>query len=166
MDKADKEVIKEIQNARKEAIDDMLKDIGFLDDEREKVTGELGDTNEEIKQEDIKSNIDLGESKQQEKKTDDISEKSEGIEGVNEFDNSEALSADKDEDYIIKIYRKFRKVEKKTEIDKTDKINLSKIASNLNIIGKIKEKRIKKQEDYKKAIANTISKKENLVNKI
>ena len=50
MDKADKEVIKEIQNARKEAIDDMLKDIGFLDDEREKVTGELGDTNEEIKQ--------------------------------------------------------------------------------------------------------------------
>ena len=151
----DDDALKEIKNVRKEAIDGLLKDVGFLDDDREKIVEELKIINEEIKED-----ADLGESNQPEKKVYESIQKD-----IDKEDNSETIISDRDEDYIIKIYRKFRKVEKKPEIDKADKINLSKIASNLNIIGKIRDKKIKEKEDYQKAIAEVIAKKDNLVKK-
>ena len=141
----DSDVLKEIENARKEAINGLLKDVGFLDDNVEKTNGGLKENNEDIKQERIKNDI-----------------------GSDEITGESA----RDEDYIIKIYRKknideiIDEIKMEKDEIKDDKISLKSIISNLNLIGKIMEKK-KTEEDnyYKGIIADTMAKKENLVNK-
>ena len=141
----DSDVLKEIENARKEAINGLLKDVGFLDDNVEKTNGGLKENNEDIKQERIKNDI-----------------------GSDEITGESA----RDEDYIIKIYRKknideiIDEIKMEKDEIKDDKISLKSIISNLNLIGKIMEKK-KTEEDnyYKGIIADTMAKKENLVNR-